>query len=84
MESQTPVNITGVFMSASRVAGRVSVVKNKTGGLHAHQVHSTMTDLQTPVYNSAPMGTRTAVFQNINQPYRTRNYLFSPENDPLA
>jgi hypothetical protein len=48
-------------MGASRVAGGIPLIKNIAGGLHAHQVHSTMTDLQTPVYNSAPMVIRTPV-----------------------
>ncbi len=63
MESRTPVNIlTGVRMDDSRVAGYVPYVNNTTGVLHGHHFHSTVTDLQTPVYRSAPKGTRTAVW----------------------
>ena len=57
MESRTPVKLlTGVRMGDSRGAGCVPYVNNTTGALHSHQVHSTMTDLHTPVYNSAPKG----------------------------
>ena len=62
MESRTPVKIlTGVCMGDSRVAGYVPCVNNTTGILHGHHFHSTVTDLQTPVYSSAPNRTRTAV-----------------------
>jgi hypothetical protein len=62
MESLTPVNKTGVSgMNVSRIAGRIPLIKNITGCLHAHQIHSIMTDLQTHVYNSAPMAIRTQV-----------------------
>ena len=61
MESRTPVLLTGVRIGTSRVAGGIPLINNIAGVLHSHQVHSTMTDLQTPVYSSAPNRTRTAV-----------------------
>jgi hypothetical protein len=74
----------GVRYSDSRVAGQLYQIKNEEGVLHDHHFQSTVTDLQTPVYSSAPMGIRKAVFRNINQPHLNWNYLFSPENDTLA
>jgi hypothetical protein len=57
MESQTPIKmLTGVSMGDSRVAGYVPSVNNTSGALHGHHFHSTVTDLQTPVYSSAPKG----------------------------
>ena len=57
MESRTPVKmLTGVRMDDSRVAGCVPFFNNTTGALHGHHFHSTVTDLQTPVYSSAPKG----------------------------
>jgi hypothetical protein len=62
MESLTPVKILmGVNMGDSRVAGYVPYINNTTGVLHGHHFHSTVTDLQTPVYSSAPKGIRTVV-----------------------
>ena len=54
--------LTGVSMGDSRGAGCVPQVKNMTGVLHGHHFHSTVTDLQTPVYSSAPKRARTAVW----------------------
>jgi hypothetical protein len=52
MESLTPVLLAGVLISDSRA---------KTGALHGHHFHITVTDLQTPVYSSAPVEIRTPV-----------------------
>ena len=63
MESRTPVTImTGVRMGDSIEAEWVPQVNNTTGVLHGHHIQSTMTDLQIPVYSSAPKRTRTAVW----------------------
>jgi hypothetical protein len=57
MESQTPIKmLTGVCKGDSRNAGCVPQVNNTTGVLYGHQVHSTVTDLQTPVYSCATKG----------------------------
>lgn len=63
MDSLTPVNIlTGVYMGDSQIAGCVPQVNNITGALHGHHFHSTLMDLQTPVYSSTPNEPRTAVY----------------------
>jgi len=60
MELRTPVKIlTGVCMGDSRTSGCVPQVNNTTGTMHGHHFHSTVTDLQTPVYSSAPKTVRT-------------------------
>ena len=56
MESRTPVVLTGVRVGACLGAGGNPQVKNKTGGLYGHPVHSTVTHLLTPVYRCAPKG----------------------------
>jgi hypothetical protein len=56
MELRKPVNKTGVRIGDSRVEDWIPLINNIAGVLHSHQVHSTVTALRTPVYNSAPMG----------------------------
>ena len=38
------------------VVGGIPQIINKVGGLHGHQVHSTVTAIQIPDYSSAPEG----------------------------
>ncbi len=54
--TNSPQGLEGVRMSDTRDAGCIPYVNNTTGVLHGHHFHSTVTDLQTPVYSSAPKG----------------------------
>ncbi|HEY5141763.1 MAG TPA: hypothetical protein VIJ25_20965 [Methylococcales bacterium] len=55
MKSRTPVELlTGVRMGDSRVAACVPKVKNMTGVLHGHPIHSTVIAFRTPAHRSAP------------------------------
>ena len=51
----------GVRFCDFRAAGQLYQINNKAGVLHDHHFQSTVTDLQTPVYNSAPIEIRTRV-----------------------
>ena len=66
-------------MSVFRIAGRIPLVKNKAGGLHGHQVHSTVTALRTPVYNSAPKRTCSEAHPSLKSGENTdhKHYLIS-------
>ena len=79
MELRTPVKIlTGVCMGDSRTSGCVPQVNNTTGTMHGHHFHSTVTDLQTPVYSSAPKRVRTpagAVVRLVSQIVLFYNYI---------
>jgi hypothetical protein len=57
MESRTPVKMIDGCPTESRKMGNFPI-KNNTGGLQIHPVHSIVTDLQTPVQSSAPKGVK--------------------------
>jgi len=63
-------------IGASRTAGRISKVKNNSGGLHGYQVHSTVMALRTPVYSNAPKGTRTPDFLCVREEHLKYNKPF--------
>jgi len=77
-----PVNLTGVRMSSSCVVSWILLIKNIAGSLHAHQVHSTLTDLRTPVYSSAPKRTCSEPHPSLESGENTvqRDYSFQECN----